>query len=126
MAVQISESARSDNGIMKTIAIVGLLYLPGTFVSVSDISSPLYLSISSRACQGLFGMNFFQFNRNIESGVQTWTVSEKFWLYWAITCPLTIATALIWATGHYWHPVKQQFTSLWAYQWRKRSFTGKI
>ncbi|KAL1968398.1 hypothetical protein VTN77DRAFT_1927 [Rasamsonia byssochlamydoides] len=84
VAVELGENSRSDNAMMKTIAIVSLVYLPGTFVS------------------GLFGMNFFNFNpNNASSGVQVWTVSENFWLYWAITGPLTIATMLLWAMWHY-------------------------
>ncbi|RYO00961.1 hypothetical protein AA0121_g13295 [Alternaria tenuissima] len=79
--VQMGERARQDNNNMKLIAVVGLLYLPGTFVS------------------SLFGMNFFSFGE--DDGMQRWQVSEKFWLYWAITAPLTFCTVLIWALANY-------------------------
>jgi Mg2+ and Co2+ transporter CorA len=65
---------------MKLIAVVGLVYLPGTFVS------------------SLFGMNFFSFDE--ENGQQRWRVSQNFWLYWAITAPLTLCTIVIWALAN--------------------------
>jgi Mg2+ and Co2+ transporter CorA len=87
--VQMGERARQDNNNMKLIALVGLVYLPGTFVS------------------SLFGMNFFSFDE--ENGQQRWQVSEKFWLYWAITAPLTLCTVLIWALANYRDVTKQHF-----------------
>jgi Mg2+ and Co2+ transporter CorA len=85
--VQMGERARQDNNNMKLIALVGLVYLPGTFVS------------------SLFGMNFFSFDE--ENGQQRWQVSEKFWLYWAITAPLTLCTLIIWALANYKGVTKQ-------------------
>ncbi|KAF2244153.1 hypothetical protein BU26DRAFT_522857 [Trematosphaeria pertusa] len=79
ITLQMGEDSRKDSNNMRSIAIVGLVYLPGTFVS------------------GLFGMNFFDFN--VDSGRQTWAVSEKLWLYWAITVPLTLATILLWVVA---------------------------
>jgi Mg2+ and Co2+ transporter CorA len=70
------ERSRQDNNNMRSIAVVGLVYLPGTFVS------------------GLFGMNFFDFSA--ESDHQSWKVSNKLWIYWAITLPLTLVTVLVW------------------------------
>jgi Mg2+ and Co2+ transporter CorA len=61
---------------MRSIAIVGLIYLPATFVS------------------GIFGTNFFQFSTDKED--QGWRVSEEFWLYWAVTVPLTLGTVVLW------------------------------
>jgi Mg2+ and Co2+ transporter CorA len=71
---------------MRSIAVVGLVYLPGTFVS------------------GLFGMNFFDFSE--ESGVQTWNISSKFWLYWAITIPLTLVTIFVWVLAFHGEALK--------------------
>jgi len=79
--VQMGERARQDNKNLTLIAVVGLLFLPGTFVS------------------SLFGMNFFSFDE--ENGQQRWQVSGKFWLYWAVTAPLTLCTILIWALANY-------------------------
>ncbi|RAL03231.1 uncharacterized protein BO80DRAFT_470985 [Aspergillus ibericus CBS 121593] len=70
--------AKSDNAMMKTVAIVSMVYLPGTFVS------------------GLFGTNFFDYSDGKE------VMTDSFWIYWAITIPLTLLTMLIWACWHYY------------------------
>ncbi|PIG79176.1 hypothetical protein AARAC_008529, partial [Aspergillus arachidicola] len=76
-SVQMAKSAMVDNTMMKTVAIVSLVYLPGTFVS------------------GIFGMNFFNFDTN-ESGTMMWSLPNNFWLYWLVTIPLTLTTMAVW------------------------------
>jgi Mg2+ and Co2+ transporter CorA len=83
--VQMGERARQDNNNMKLIALVGLAYLPGSFVS------------------SFFGMGFFSSGE--EDGQQTWQVSEKLWLYAAITVPLTLSTVIVWALANYRHVI---------------------
>ncbi|KAL4871455.1 hypothetical protein BDV12DRAFT_28771 [Aspergillus spectabilis] len=72
--------ARSDSNMMKTIAVVSIFYLPGTFVS------------------GLFGTNFFSFQADPGN---TWLVAKEFWIYWVVTIPLTMATIGVWAIWHF-------------------------
>ncbi|KAL2862408.1 uncharacterized protein BJX67DRAFT_297240 [Aspergillus lucknowensis] len=72
--------ARTDSNMMKTVAVVSMVYLPGTFVS------------------GLFGTNFFSFQADPPN---TWVTSGKFWIYWVVTIPLTLLTVLIWAVWHW-------------------------
>ncbi|KAL4962555.1 uncharacterized protein BDV14DRAFT_105695 [Aspergillus stella-maris] len=69
-------AVQSDGATMKTIAVLSLIYLPGTFIS------------------GIFGTNFFLLSRE-ESGL-TWTVSDNFWLYWVVTIPITLLI-ILWA-----------------------------
>ncbi|PYH88013.1 hypothetical protein BO71DRAFT_423980 [Aspergillus ellipticus CBS 707.79] len=76
--------AKYDSAMMKTVAIVSMVYLPGTFVS------------------GLFGTNFFDYNDGNE------VMTSSFWIYWAITIPLTLATMLAWACWHYYPWRRQQ------------------
>ncbi|RHZ47723.1 uncharacterized protein CDV56_104086 [Aspergillus thermomutatus] len=73
--------SQKDSAMMKTVAVVSMVYLPGTFIS------------------GLFGTNFFNLSGN--DGSQSWIMSGNFWLYWAITLPLTFATVAVWASWHY-------------------------
>ncbi|KAF7177988.1 hypothetical protein CNMCM7691_006628 [Aspergillus felis] len=73
--------SQKDSAMMRTVAIVSMVYLPGTFIS------------------GLFGTNFFNLSSN--DGVKLWIMSGNFWLYWVITLPLTLATVLVWASWHY-------------------------
>lgn len=56
---------------MKIIALITAAYLPGTFVAT------------------LFSMGMFDW--------QTTTVSSSFYIYWAVTIPLTIVTLAGWA-----------------------------
>ncbi|KAI7287030.1 hypothetical protein KC345_g734 [Hortaea werneckii] len=77
VASQIAELARADSVSMKGISILGLVFLPGTFVSA------------------LFGMNFFDLAQN-HQGQYILAVSSNFWLYWAVTVPLTLGTVLLW------------------------------
>ena len=74
--LELGRNSRDDSRNMKAIALVGLFYLPGTFVS------------------GLFGMNFFSFSD--ENGQQTWAVSQNFRVYWIVVIPLTLVTVVIW------------------------------
>ncbi|KAL5336171.1 hypothetical protein BJX70DRAFT_400825 [Aspergillus crustosus] len=71
-------AALKDSDMMKTIAAVSLVYLPGTFVS------------------GVFGTNFFSFQ---SEALDSWATSSNFWVYWvywAVTIPLTLTTILVW------------------------------
>ena len=77
--VEMGQDSKSDNRNVRSIAIVGLIYLPGTFMS------------------GLFGMSFFELVEDASGGGQpVWHVSERLWLYWAITVPLTLLTIVVW------------------------------
>ena len=59
---------------MKTIAAVTIVFLPGTFIAA------------------LFAMPLFQWDAVGDSKV----VSNRFWIYWAVTVPLTFLTLLFW------------------------------
>ncbi|KAL8787554.1 MAG: hypothetical protein Q9195_007726 [Heterodermia aff. obscurata] len=72
----IAIDGKRDGIAMKTIAILGILFLPGTFVAT------------------LFSMDMFHF---ADSGkTSSLTVSPSLWIYWAISVPLTIVTLLAW------------------------------
>lgn len=59
---------------MKAIAVLTMLFLPGTFVSA------------------IFGMPMFNWDAERESDV----VSHRFWIYWAVTVPGTLAVLVVW------------------------------
>lgn len=62
-----------DSSLMKTIAIMSLVYLPGSWIA------------------SIFGMNFFDFSSS--TGL---VLSDKFWLYWALTAAMTLLTVGTW------------------------------
>ncbi|EXA32208.1 hypothetical protein FOVG_16579 [Fusarium oxysporum f. sp. pisi HDV247] len=56
--------ANQDNNVMKSIALLTMVFLPATFLSA------------------LFSTTFFNFDHE-------WKVSTGFWIYWVITVPIT-------------------------------------
>ncbi|PMD49385.1 uncharacterized protein K444DRAFT_622946 [Hyaloscypha bicolor E] len=64
--------ASSDNSIMKSITLLTMIFLPATFISV------------------LFNTAFFSFDKD------GWTISSKFWLYWAVVVPVTVVVLAVW------------------------------
>ncbi|KAL9623305.1 MAG: hypothetical protein Q9160_002412 [Pyrenula sp. 1 TL-2023] len=71
----LAEESKRDSTSMKAIAAVTVFFLPGTFVA------------------SLFAMLMFQWDAQAGS-----IVNHHFWLYWAVTIPLTITTILTWLT----------------------------
>lgn len=59
---------------MKTLAAVTVAFLPATFVA------------------SFFAMPLFNWDAEKSSSV----VNERFWIYWAVTVPLTLTTLVIW------------------------------
>jgi hypothetical protein len=70
----IASSSKPDSTSMKTLAAVTVTFLPATFVS------------------SLFAMPLFNWDAQGNSQV----IKHRFWIYWAVTAPLTIATLIIW------------------------------
>jgi Mg2+ and Co2+ transporter CorA len=66
--------ARQDNSVMKSIALLTMIFLPATFISA------------------LFSTTFF--NMNDDDG--TWQASDKLWVYWVTTVPATIVIVVLW------------------------------
>ncbi|KAK0658358.1 hypothetical protein DIS24_g4751 [Lasiodiplodia hormozganensis] len=71
-SARLASAAKRDSSSMKTIAILTTVFLPGTFVSAL-FSTPLVESDPS-----------------------------QFWVYWAITIPLTGLVMGMWASWMYW------------------------
>ncbi|KAI0870020.1 hypothetical protein GGS24DRAFT_126385 [Hypoxylon argillaceum] len=71
---RLAEKARQDSASMKTIAVVTLVFLPGSFVAT------------------LFGTSLF--NWMPDDGGQI--VSGSFYVFWAISAPLTIVILILW------------------------------
>ncbi|KAJ6133893.1 hypothetical protein N7523_000215 [Penicillium sp. IBT 18751x] len=90
VSLQLAKHSLSDNTMMKTVAIVSMIYLPGTFVS------------------GIFGMSFFDYN----SEKKRLDVGTDFWLYWIVTIALTLATMGIWLLCLNQNPIKHFATRL--------------
>jgi Mg2+ and Co2+ transporter CorA len=68
---QIAEAAKRDSSSMKTVAIMTMAFLPGTFIAA-------LFAIPSLDWQG----------ENV--------ITKQFWVYWAFTIPATALVFLIW------------------------------
>lgn len=76
ISIEIGRSAQIDSRAMKTVSFLTMSFLPATFISA------------------IFSMSFFDFDAQSE----TFTISKSFWMYWAVTVPVTILSVLLW-----WH-----------------------
>ncbi|KAG4422345.1 hypothetical protein IFR04_004497 [Cadophora malorum] len=88
ISVQIGQAAQSDSAAMKTIAFLTLAFLPATFVSA------------------IFSMTFFDYTPAVDGAVEIYSISEKFWMYWAVAVPLSALTVSLWLFWHKFFPPK--------------------
>ncbi|KAK2799695.1 hypothetical protein FQN50_008395 [Emmonsiellopsis sp. PD_5] len=98
-------ASQTDTAAMKIISAIGLIFLPGTFIST------------------IFGMNFFDFA--VENGKQSFTVSKRFWLFWAVAIPITMVVIGLWALWNYWFWIKSKTKPLWKKIDRRQSKNGR-
>lgn len=77
---------------MKTIAALTMVFLPATFVAVSASHRRVY-SWLKYVVQTLFGMVFFTVESDTASGFR---VNSLWWIYVAVTIPLTMLTVGAW------------------------------
>tara|TARA_R110002003_G_scaffold59_9_gene5291 strand:+ start:3889 stop:5529 length:1641 start_codon:yes stop_codon:yes gene_type:complete len=70
----IANTTKEDSFAMRTIAVMSIFFLPGTFVS------------------SFFSMDMFDWQAPEGASV----LSSRFWIYWAVTIPLTLTVFSIW------------------------------
>ncbi|OAA73871.1 Mg2+ transporter protein, CorA-like/Zinc transport protein ZntB [Cordyceps fumosorosea ARSEF 2679] len=70
---RIAHASKRDSTAMKTISLLGTLFLPGTFLA------------------SVFSMTFFNFQSNADP-----VISDKLWVYFLLTIPITAAIVGIW------------------------------
>ena len=73
----IASASKRDSSSMKTLAAVTVVFLPGTLVA------------------SLFSMSMFDWQSQED------VLSPRFWIYWAVTLPLTLSTVGIWLAWTY-------------------------
>ncbi|KAH8817387.1 hypothetical protein F5884DRAFT_249042 [Xylogone sp. PMI_703] len=79
---KIAYASKRDSATMKTIALLGVIFLPGTFLA------------------SIFSTTFFNFQTTSptsnSSDANPSVVSPKFWIYWAISIPVTLVLVGLW------------------------------
>ncbi len=76
---------------MRSIAIVTMLFLPGAYIAVGIpvlVLNSIFLTL-----QTLFSMNMFDWQAQGDEKV----LSGNFWVYWAVTLPVTAIVLAVWA-----------------------------
>jgi hypothetical protein len=93
---QIATATKKDGSAMKTIAVLTMVFLPGTYVAVSLLEAADQEANANNELtklQALFAMPLF--NWDAENGSSVLTARFKY--YWAVTIPLTFVLILIWS-----------------------------
>lgn len=70
---KLAHASKRDSAAMKIISLLGAVFLPGAYLA------------------SVFSMTFFNFQNNTDP-----VVSNKFWIYWAVTVPVTMVITAIW------------------------------
>jgi len=78
LTAAIAIDTKHDSIAMKTISILGIVFLPGTFMAT------------------LFSVDMFQWEASDGDSNPSLRVSPSMWIYWATTVPLTAVVVLIW------------------------------
>lgn len=74
---KLAEAAKRDSASMKTVAVMTMAFLPGTFFAA------------------LFALPLLQWG-------QEQVMQHNFWVYWAFTIPFTVVIFVIWAGFTKW------------------------
>jgi hypothetical protein len=69
---KLAHASKRDSAAMKTISLLGAIFFPGAYLA------------------SVFSMTFFNFQNGDSS------VSNHFWIYWAVTIPVTVIIVAIW------------------------------
>ncbi|OQE15946.1 hypothetical protein PENSTE_c026G07515 [Penicillium steckii] len=74
----IAVDGKRDSIAMRTISILGIVYLPATFVAT------------------FFSIDMFNWGGTSGDEATSLSASPSIWIYWAVAVPLTVITILIW------------------------------
>lgn len=70
---KLAHASKRDSAAMKTISLLGAIFLPGAFLA------------------SIFSTTFFSFNVPDNE-----LVSPQFWIFWAVTIPMTVIIVFVW------------------------------
>ncbi|KAK3376343.1 hypothetical protein B0T24DRAFT_525754 [Lasiosphaeria ovina] len=112
LTARMTAAAGLDSAAMKTLAFVTTVFLPPTFIAVNS--------------QTLFSMSMFDWQAGSSSssspdgGGPDGSVVRAFWIYWAVSVPLTILVLVGWRV--WWHHQRSQYAR--QYQHRTQTKEG--
>ena len=86
-------SSKRDSSAMKTLALLSMVFLPGTAIAVR-IYNIIFMNVTDIK-QSFFAMPFFNMTVDV-TGNTSLETRPQFWIYWAITIPLTLLILALW------------------------------
>ena len=89
----IAVSSKRDSTAMKSLALLTMVFLPGTAIAVSTHNKRFIIVTDIR--QSFFAMPFFDVTIDV-TGTALLETRPQFWIYWAITIPLTLSVLGLW------------------------------
>jgi hypothetical protein len=81
-SIELARSAARDSSSMKVIALMTMVFLPGTFFAA------------------LFAVPSLQWDSE-------YVVQDKFWVYWAFTLPFTAFVLILWIYSTQWQELRR-------------------
>ncbi|TKX19028.1 hypothetical protein C1H76_8918 [Elsinoe australis] len=92
-STDIAKAAMQDSSSTKTISVLGLIFLPSTFVC--SIFSTTFFSLQpvSEMADQVGGPPS---RTGADRAPMYWILSDRFWIFWAVSVPLTLFTLLFW------------------------------
>ncbi|KAI9778892.1 MAG: hypothetical protein M1839_007855 [Geoglossum umbratile] len=91
---EIADATRRDSSSMKTIAALGLVFLPGTFIAALFGAGVMALPPPPVA--------------EARAGTAHLVVSRSWWVFFAISAPLTAVTVVVWAAYLRWRSIAER------------------
>lgn len=104
ISTRIANTTKDDSFAMRTLAIMSILFLPGTFMAVSALLQSCW-NIRSDQRQSFFSMNMF----NWQAAPGEPIVASHFWVYWVVTGPLTLTVVTLWLVWLRTHNQRERF-----------------
>jgi len=105
-------SSSRDSAAMKTLAFLTILFLPGTYIAAIFSTGMFNWHIDSGSQQAAAerANNARSMSARADANATPTpekTISDLFWVYWAVTVPLTILVAAAWRI--WWSHEKKHF-----------------
>lgn len=109
---EMAVASKQDSSAMKIIALLTTFFLPGTFIAVSYLDFSCFAESDKLTGhkKTFFAMPLFDWSAPTLSRV----TNRHFWVYWAVTGPLTLTTmagVMVWALWHNRHVERLQKTA---------------
>ena len=98
ISTEIAAVTKDDSFAMRTVAVMSITFLPGTFVAVSA-GIDYYHKNADPIHQSFFSMSMFNWQASGNDPV----LSSRFWIYWAVTLPLTLLVLSVWLSWLHHH-----------------------